>query len=314
MSRRVARRVLYRAEQNQQRLCRRRAHTDATARPCARNPVFAAVWRVSGAGICAGGQPKLNRRRVLQQGNGLPPLSWQAAPLDLPRTKADTCSPISRFDDKPGSAKVDFYGIPFFAITHRPGSRRAVSSRSRPRDSGCSMPETSGCSPGARNLRHERAPLAKGVLAFNVLASVAYSGAAFARTGPDERDTRGMAASVRMDERWVGALVLAPASSTPGATTIPDAKWAAWASRGVKVGMVADGGALVTLRPAARPSAVAALAPSANVIVPSTTTFPFDPRDAVEHTHAAAQPPHDRFDFNDVPGWTGRGSGRARCP
>ena len=34
------------------------------------------------------------------------------------------------------------------------------------------------------NLRRERAPFAKGVLAFNVLASMAYAGAALARTGP----------------------------------------------------------------------------------------------------------------------------------
>ena len=42
-------------------------------------------------------------------------------------------------------------------------------------------------------LRDEHAPVLKGILAFNVLTSVAYSGAAFARTGPNERDTRGMA-------------------------------------------------------------------------------------------------------------------------
>lgn len=42
-------------------------------------------------------------------------------------------------------------------------------------------------------LRHQRAPLAKGLLAFNVLASVAYATAAFGTFGPSERDTRAMA-------------------------------------------------------------------------------------------------------------------------
>jgi len=88
------------------------------------------------------------------------------------------------------------------------------------------------------NLRQRRAPFEKGVFAFNVLASVAYAGTAFARTGPPERDTRGMAASSRIDERWIGALVLAPAVLDAWRYYHPDAKWAAWTSRGVKIGMV----------------------------------------------------------------------------
>ena len=60
-------------------------------------------------------------------------------------------------------------------------------------------------------LRYEQAPFAKGVFAFNVGASAVYSVAAFAQTGPPERDTRGMAESARIDERWIGVVVLAPA-------------------------------------------------------------------------------------------------------
>ena len=74
--------------------------------------------------------------------------------------------------------------------------------------------------------------------AFNVIASVAYAGAAFAKTGPAERDTRGMAASSRIDERWIAALVLAPALLDGWRYYHPNAKWAAWSSRGVKIGMV----------------------------------------------------------------------------
>lgn len=82
-----------------------------------------------------------------------------------------------------------------------------------------------------------RGPVAKGIFTFNVLTSAAYAGAAFAKTGPVERDTRGMAESARVDERWIGALLLAPAVLDAWRSFHPDAKWAAWTSRGVKVGM-----------------------------------------------------------------------------
>jgi len=77
-------------------------------------------------------------------------------------------------------------------------------------------------------LRRSRAPVAKGVLAFNVLNSAGYAAVAFARAGPFERDTRGMADSIAIDERAVGALVLAaivviavslPRSATPAPST-----------------------------------------------------------------------------------------------
>jgi hypothetical protein len=142
------------------------------------------------------------------------------------------------FDANPRLRRVEFHGIPFFAITHRedlsPHREFAISSAGfwvqhatsewvltrRPR------------------LRERSAPLTKGILAFNILASVAYSGAAFGRTGPLERDTRGMAVSVRTDERWIGAVVLAPAVLDGWRYFDPDAKWAVWVSRAAKVGGV----------------------------------------------------------------------------
>lgn len=151
------------------------------------------------------------------------------------------------FDADPRLRRVDFHGIPFFAITHRdnlpPGREFAIASAGfwvqhagsewlltrRPR------------------LRHERAPLAKGLLAFNVLTSAAYAGAAFFRTGPPERDTRGMAASADIDERWVGVVVLAPAALDTWRYLRPDSRTAVWLSRAAKVG-----GALLVLRAAAR--------------------------------------------------------------
>ena len=142
------------------------------------------------------------------------------------------------FDADPGIEKVDFHGIPFFAITHRsdlsPRQELVISSAGFwVQHAGSEWLLTRR--PG---LRRERAPFAKGVLAFNVLASVAYAGAAFARTGPVERDTRGIASSAEIDERWVGAMVLAPAVLDAWRYFRPEAKWAVWASRAAKVGMV----------------------------------------------------------------------------
>lgn len=142
------------------------------------------------------------------------------------------------FDARPGIRKVDFHGIPFFAITHRsdlsPRREFTISSAGF----WVQEAESEWLLTRRPRLRSEHAPLAKGLLAFDVLASVAYAGAAFGRTGPVERDTRGMADAARIDERWIGALVLAPALLDAWRYFNPDAKWAAWASRGVKIGMV----------------------------------------------------------------------------
>jgi hypothetical protein len=47
-----------------------------------------------------------------------------------------------------------------------------------------------------------------------------------------------MAASARIDERWAGALVLAPAALDAWRYAHPDATWAVWASRGAKAGLL----------------------------------------------------------------------------
>jgi hypothetical protein len=80
--------------------------------------------------------------------------------------------------------------------------------------------------------------LLKGMFAFNVLASMAYAGAAFAETGPVERDTRGMAQSLRWKEPYVGLLILVPAVLDGVRYCRPEAKWAVWGSRASKVGGV----------------------------------------------------------------------------
>ena len=142
------------------------------------------------------------------------------------------------FGAQPMLTKVDFGGIPFFAITHpaglSPREEFTISS------AGFWMQHLSSEIVLTRHpgLREEAAPARKGLLAFNVLASVAYGSAAIAKAGPAERDTRAMAAALRVDEAWVGVLVLVPAGLDAWRYFHPESRWAAWLSRGVKVGSV----------------------------------------------------------------------------
>jgi len=130
--------------------------------------------------------------------------------------------------------KVDFHGVPFFAITHdnglTPRKEFVIDS------AGFWVQEATNevVLTKRPNLRHESAPFTKGVVAFNTIASFAYAGAAFARTGPFERDTRGMAESLGWKEPYVGLLILAPAILDTVRYFNPDARWAVWGSRASK--------------------------------------------------------------------------------
>jgi hypothetical protein len=145
------------------------------------------------------------------------------------------------FDAHAGVKGVDFHGVPFFAITHDAGlpPRKELVIDS----AGFWVQEgvNEWILTRRPNLRHESAPFTKGVVAFNLLASVAYAGAAFARTGPVERDTRGMADAIGWKEPYVGILILAPAILDAIRYFHPDARWAAWGSRGAKIFSVALG-------------------------------------------------------------------------
>ena len=142
------------------------------------------------------------------------------------------------FDADPGIKRVEFHGIPFFAITHQTGLE--------PREeytisaAGFWVQEATNewLLTARPRLRYQHAPFAKGVFTFNIGASAMYSVAAFARTGPPERDTRGMAEASRIDERWIGAVVLAPAVFDTWRYFKPDSRWPVWLSRAAKVGSV----------------------------------------------------------------------------
>jgi hypothetical protein len=142
------------------------------------------------------------------------------------------------FDADPGVKALTVGGLPFFAITHaKPLSRRreyAVAA------SGLWVQHLldEAILSHAPGVRRVHAPLRKGILAFDAAASLVYTGAALARTGPPERDTRTMAATLGVDERWVGVLVALPLVFDAVRYVDPGARWAVWSSRGAKAGLV----------------------------------------------------------------------------
>jgi hypothetical protein len=142
------------------------------------------------------------------------------------------------FDANPGIKRVEYHGIPFFAITHDGGLPRhqefAISS------AGFWVQHATNEWLLTRrpNLRREGSAFAKGVFTFNIGASAMYSVAAFAKTGPPERDTRGMADSAHVDERWIGVMILGPAVFDTWRYFDPKSKWPVWLSRAAKASAV----------------------------------------------------------------------------
>jgi len=141
------------------------------------------------------------------------------------------------FGANPGVRKVSAGFIPFFAITHEPvtPTKEFIIS-----SAGFWAQHLGSDIVLSRHpqLREEHAPVLKGLLAFNVVTSVIYSAAAFARHGPAERDTRGMALSTGVDEPWIGVTVLAPAVLDAARYYRPDSRMLRWTSRAAKVGGV----------------------------------------------------------------------------
>jgi hypothetical protein len=141
------------------------------------------------------------------------------------------------FDAGVDVKSIHFGPVPFFAVSHRAGlpPREEVVISS----AGFWTQEATAewlltKRPG---LRHEHAPFAKGALAFDTLTSIGYGTVAMFKAGPPERDTRGVAAT-GIDERVVGAFVIAPAVLDGYRYFHPDAAWAKWASRAAKAATV----------------------------------------------------------------------------
>ena len=134
--------------------------------------------------------------------------------------------------------RVEFHGIPFFAITHHtvPSRRHefvisaagfwtqhAASELILTRD---------------KHLWRERHWTELGIVAFGIGTSTGYAAAAWARTGPYERDTRSMSAALGVREPAIGTIVFVPAVLDAYRVWRPDARWAAWGSRTAKVGLM----------------------------------------------------------------------------
>jgi hypothetical protein len=142
------------------------------------------------------------------------------------------------FDADPGFKRIEYHGIPFFAVTHRSGLPPRQEYTISAAGFWVQQATNEWLLTARPRLRTDHAPFAKGVFTFNVGVSAMYSVAAFARTGPPERDTRGMAEASRIDERWIGAIVLAPAAFDTWRYFDPDSRWAVWLSRAAKIGSV----------------------------------------------------------------------------
>lgn len=144
------------------------------------------------------------------------------------------------FDANPRVVPLNYGFIPFFRIDHTPVTRRqefVISS------GGFWMQyiDSEWILTSKPDLRHEHQPFLKGILVFDLGASVVYSIAAFGEFGPVERDTHGMAVALGHDgwpEPVVGAIVLAPAALDGYRYFHPDSTWAKWASRSAKVASV----------------------------------------------------------------------------
>ena len=142
------------------------------------------------------------------------------------------------FDAHPYFKTIHFGAVPFFAVAHQPISPRrefVVSSAGF----WTQMATSEWLLTTHPNLRGRHAPFEKGAFAFDVLTSVGYGTVAMFKAGPLERDTRGMADSIGVDERVVGAIVMAPALLDAYRYFNPESRWAVWTSRLVKIGSVA---------------------------------------------------------------------------
>jgi hypothetical protein len=134
------------------------------------------------------------------------------------------------FDTEPRLKGVHFGPVPFFALTHSnrtPAHEEALISGA----GFFSQHVTSEIVLTRRGPGEPISPFEKGLLAFHVATSAGYSVAAFARYGPEERDTRGIAAATGTDERVIGALVLAPAAFDTWRYLRPNSRAARFGSR-----------------------------------------------------------------------------------
>ncbi len=139
------------------------------------------------------------------------------------------------FQSDPYLKPVKGGGIPFFSISHRkvlPSWQEAVVASSGLWTQFALAETILTRSP---DLRRQRAPIQKGVLAFHVGLSLLYGVAGLGQWGPPERDTRGIAQSFGVNEKWIGAVVLAPGFLDAYRYYRGAPRWVLWGSRVAKL-------------------------------------------------------------------------------
>lgn len=142
------------------------------------------------------------------------------------------------FDARPHLRGVDFHGIPFFAVAHRSGLPRRREFIVSSAGFWTQHATSEAILTAHPALWRDGHWFETGIVTFGIATSTAYAGAAWARTGPAERDTRGMAATLGVTEPVIGTLVLLPALLDGYRAWRPGSRRAAWASRGVKAGLM----------------------------------------------------------------------------
>lgn len=138
------------------------------------------------------------------------------------------------FGAHPEFHRIDFGPIPFVAIGHDAGLPRRRESLISAAGFVSQHVSSEWIFSRHDDLRGEQAAFAKGALAFHGVTSLGYAVAAGLRRGPVERDTRSLAASVSLNERVVGALVIAPAAFDAWRYFRPRSRAARWGSRASK--------------------------------------------------------------------------------
>lgn len=142
------------------------------------------------------------------------------------------------FNAHPFARRVEFHGIPFFAITHHTVPSRRHEFVISAAGFWTQHAASEWLLTRDPQLWRERRWTELGIVAFGIGTSTGYAAAAWARTGPYERDTRSMSAALGVSEPAIGSLVFIPAVLDAYRVWHPDAQWAAWTSRTAKVGLM----------------------------------------------------------------------------
>lgn len=138
-------------------------------------------------------------------------------------------------DSKPYFKRVDAGSIPFFALSYQrqmtPRQDYAITS------AGFIAQHTMAerILDQYPNLWTQDAPAAKGAFVFHLITCLIYTHAALTSSGPLERDSLTMAYSARIDEKWIGAALFCTAALDLYRSFHPEARWATWTSRGIKI-------------------------------------------------------------------------------